>query len=45
MKYEPDMEVTPKRQEEIKNILIRLWEDQMGYKLVRVQSPKDKEPA
>lgn len=40
-----DMEVTPKRQDEIKNILIRLWEDQMGYKLERVNTPKDKEPA
>ncbi len=43
MNYESDMEVTPERQIAIKEILIRLWEDQMGMKLERVQ--KGKEPA
>lgn len=38
-----DMELTLGRQEEIKNILIRLWEDQMGYELERVR--KEEKPA
>ena len=38
-----DMELTSGRQEEIKNILISLWEDQMGYELERVQ--KEEKPA
>lgn len=45
MQYEPDMEVTPERQNIIKETLIRLWEDQMGYKLERVPGGNGKEPA
>lgn len=45
MNYEPDMVVTPERQIKIKETLIHLWEDQMGGKLERVQTPPTKEPA
>lgn len=45
MNYKPDMEVTPERQNSIKEILKKIWEDQMGCKLERVQKSPSKEPA
>ena len=41
-KPEIDMELTPQRKENIKQTLIRLWEDQMGTKLERVKPENDK---
>ena len=41
-KPEYDMEMTPERKENIKQTLIRLWEDQMGMKLERIKPENDK---
>lgn len=41
MEHQYDMEVTEERAEKIKEILMALYEDQYGCKLIRVSEKKD----